>query len=116
MIVVLDTTETFSDLRLDGPNFRLLKSYLNRTRSRLAVPQIVYEETVNHFREQLSERIPVAGSTLREHWHGCLVRAMRYAPPSIDQAKAVEDFRRYLDMQIRELGGSVVVYGNVNLA
>jgi hypothetical protein len=115
MIVVLDTTETFSDLRLDGPNFRLLKAYLTRTRSRLAIPQIVVEETVNHYREQLAERIESASTALREIGR-MLGKSSAYPPPSIEHTRAVEDFRRYLDMQIRELGGSVVGYSKVQLS
>jgi hypothetical protein len=114
MIVVLDTTETFSDLRLNGSNFRLLKAYLTRTRSRLAIPQIVVEETVNHFREQLAKRIESAASALRDIGR-MLGESNSYAMPSIDSAKAVEDFQRYLDVRIRELGGSVIGYDKVEI-
>jgi hypothetical protein len=114
MIVVLDTTETFADLRLDGPNFRMLKAYFSRTRSRLAIPQIVVEETTNHYREQLAERMESASMALRDI--GRMVgESKSYPPPSIDQARTVEDFRRYLDMQIQELGGSVIGYAKVQL-
>jgi PIN domain-containing protein len=114
MIVVLDTTETFADLRLDGSNFRMLKAYISRTRSRLAIPQIVVEETINHFREQLSEQVEAASTALRSI-DRMLGESGTYRSPSIDQARSVEDFRRYLDMQIQELGGSVIAYGKVLL-
>lgn len=114
MIVVLDTTETFADLRLEGPNFRMLKAYLSRTRSRLAIPQIVVEETINHYREKLAESAETASTSLRDIGR-MLGESKAYPPPTIDQAKTVDDFRRYLDMQIGELGGSVITYGNVQL-
>jgi hypothetical protein len=114
MIVVLDTTETFADLRLDGPNFRMLKAYLSRTRSRLSIPQIVVEETINHYREKLAESVETATTALRDIGR-MLGESKVYSPPSIDQARTVEDFRRYLDMQLRELGGSVIAYGKVQL-
>lgn len=114
MIVVLDTTETFADLRLDGPNFRMLKAYLARTRSRLAIPQIVVEETINHYREQLAERMDSASTAIQDIGR-MLGEYTAFSPPSIDQARTVEDFRRYLDMRIQELGGSVIAYGKVQL-
>ncbi len=114
MIVVLDTTETFGNPRLCGPNFDLLEKYLSRTRSQLILPQIVVEETVNHYREQVAERIASATRALRELGR-TLGESEVYPPPSIDQSKAIEDYRRYLEKRIQELTGSVIGYGNVQL-
>ena len=115
MIVVLDTTETFSDIRLDGPNCQLLKTYLTRTRSRLAIPQIVVEETINHFREQLAERIESASSSHRDIGR-MLGESSAVVTLKINKTKAVEDFRTYLNLQIRGLGGAVIPYGKVEIS
>ena len=64
-LIVLDTTETFGDLRLEGPDFAFLRSYISLHPVTLVVPQIVVEETINHFREQLEEAIAKAKLSLR---------------------------------------------------
>lgn len=64
-LIVLDTTETFGDLRMEGPDYVFLRSYIARHPVSLAIPQIVVEETVNHFREQLQAAIEGARSSLR---------------------------------------------------
>ena len=64
-LIVLDTTETFGDVRLEGPDFAFLRSYVSRHPVSLVIPQIVVEETINHFREQLEEAIGKAKSSLR---------------------------------------------------
>lgn len=65
MLIVLDTTETFADLRMDGANYTLLRSFVSRNPVKLVVPQIVIEETVNHFRESLTGQMDRARSAIR---------------------------------------------------
>lgn len=107
MIIVIDTTETFTDLRLDGPNFKLLKAYVSRTSSHFFVPSVVFEETVNHFREKLASHVSSASEK---------VRAIRRITgneslgtlPSIDLSAELGKFREYLAGRIKELSGKVV--------
>ena len=115
MIVVLDTTETFSDFRLEGPAFRLLEGYLARTRSELAIPEIVFEETVNHFREQLKIKVASAKSHLLDV-DRMVGGKSGIVVPEVHEVEAVENFRKYLVFRIRELGGSVLPYRNVELS
>ena len=65
MMIVLDTTETFADLRMDGANHTFLRSFVSRNPVKLVVPQIVVEETVNHFRESLSAHLQEARHAIR---------------------------------------------------
>ncbi len=65
MLIVLDTTETFADLRVDGANYTFLRSFVARNPANLVVPQIVIEETVNHFRESLERHWDAARTALR---------------------------------------------------
>ncbi len=55
MIIIIDTTETFGDLTLSGAHWRLVEEFLGRENALLVVPEVVVEETVNHFREKLEQ-------------------------------------------------------------
>lgn len=115
MIIVFDTTETFRDLRMEGPNFRMMQAYMSATSSTLAVPQIVFEETVNHFRERLSKSVQSCGDRLREI--NTLIASEQAVPElKIDEAQAVENYRSHLESRIRELCGSVIGFENIKLA
>lgn len=114
MIVVLDTTETFSDHRLEGPSFSLLETYLRRTSSRLAVPSIVIEETVKHFRERLRQYVRDANWSLKGI-QKLLASDNFESAVTIDESDAVNEYRRFLTARIKQLGGSVIDCANVTL-
>ena len=79
MIVVLDNyPNLFPDLRLDGPDFRLLRSYLKSSSppGSARSAKIVFEETVNHFRNNLIERIRLSRlDSSNRASAGCLVES-----------------------------------------
>lgn len=114
MIVVLDTTEFFSDLRLRSPNFRLLAAFLSLTRARFVVPQVVVDETVNHFREQLAEQVRVAASCQRKirklmgdgEWCGVT---------GIDEVCEVGKYRQFLRDEIKAIGGTITDNDGINV-
>src|SRR4051812_2366816 len=85
-LIVLDTTETFGDVRLEGPDYAFLRSYVSHHPASLVFPQIVVEETVNHFREKLSAAIEEASSSLRA--------VGRLSPHLIGQIEIVCDLER----------------------
>jgi PIN domain len=114
MIVVFDTTETFTDLRLEGPSFRLLAAYLYGTASSLAVPKIVFEETVNHFRERLAKHVRSATDNLREIAK-LTGKEHRGTEPLLNQEEAVEQYREHLAAQIKQLKGTVIGLENVSV-
>jgi len=64
-LIVLDTTETFADLRLEGLDYALLRSYVSGHPVTLLVPQIVVEETINHYKEQLATAVEQVKAGLR---------------------------------------------------
>lgn len=114
MIVVFDTTETFTDLRLEGPNFKLLKAYLKDTSSTLALPQIVVEETVNHFRERLGKHVRAAVDNLCEIGKLTGIE-QKDVEVAINQDEAVQNYRQHLSAQIKDLSGTVVGFERVDV-
>jgi len=60
VLIILDTTETFKDFRLTNPDVQVLADYLSRQPAKLAVPEIVVRETVNHYREFLRDTYSAA--------------------------------------------------------
>lgn len=108
MIVVLDTTETFSDLRLDGPNFKLLRAYLHDTSSALAVPHIVFEETANHFRERLSRAVQACAANVREIEKLTAGSLPTTCKVGIDEETELQKFRSHLKAQLKNLKGEII--------
>ena len=108
MIVVIDTTETFPDLRLEGPNFELLQAYLHDTSSSLAVPFIVFEETSNHFRERLSKAVKTLEASVREIEKLIGKPLISTRNLGLDQESELQKFRLYLEAQIKHLNGEII--------
>jgi hypothetical protein len=116
MIVVLDTTETFNDLRLDGTNFKLLKKYLHDTSSKLAIPRVVFEETVNHFREKLNKAVDAFETSERDLKKLVTTPELSALAVPIDQAAELQNFRAQLEEEINRLSGEVVEFDVVAIA
>lgn len=51
MKIVFDTNVTFQDWFLNSPNISLLVNYLKLTDSKLVIPKIIIEETINKYKE-----------------------------------------------------------------
>lgn len=51
MKIVFDTNVTFQDWFLNSPNMSLLENYLKLTDSKLVIPKIIIEETINKYKE-----------------------------------------------------------------
>lgn len=115
MIIVFDTTETHGDLRLDGSNFTLLHAYLSRTSSSLAVPKIVIEESVNHFREKLEKQLRLATDSIREL--GKLTkREIKTDFFQINPEDELSKYEQHLVSKIKTMRGRVIDYDNVRIA
>ena len=115
MIVVLDTTEMFDDLRLDGPRFQLLEAYFKSDASRLAIPSIVFEETVNHFRERLAKNCRETVKNTQELAKLTGGRPLKIDTP-LNEIKAVNVFRAHLKSRIKSLHGDVIGFEKVELS
>ncbi|MGA9805023.1 MAG: hypothetical protein WA383_18120 [Terriglobales bacterium] len=53
--IALDSNVLIGDYWLRSPSFVLLREFLNKTKADLIVPQIVFDEVVNHHKEDLEE-------------------------------------------------------------
>lgn len=108
MIVVLDTTETFNDLRLDGPNFKLLRTYLHDTSSQVALPYVVFEETSNHFRVKLSKAIKSHKDSVCEIEKLTGEPLLAVSGLEFDEEAALQKFRSHVEAQLKTLNGKIV--------
>ena len=114
MIIVLDTTELFADLRLAGPDFHLLAAYLEKHEARLIVPQIVAEETANHFKKALQDRLRSANDSIRS-----LSRLIHDLPKvnlTIEPDKEQERYTVFLKNRLNELRAEITAYSSVSLS
>lgn len=57
MLIVIDTTETFKEPLLTGPDWSLVKSLLSRDVATLVVPEVVVEESIKHYPDKLREAL-----------------------------------------------------------
>jgi hypothetical protein len=55
MFVIVDTTEFFNAPLADTAPFKVLEEYLQKTQSQLIVPEVVFQEAVNHARKKLKQ-------------------------------------------------------------
>ncbi|TNV71596.1 hypothetical protein FGO68_gene15040 [Halteria grandinella] len=114
MIVIFDTTEFYTNLRLEGPNYMLLRTYLNKTSTIFVVPKIVFEETVNHFRERLLKHSKEVKDGLNNLSKLIAVTGYNFNP-NLNQEEAVEKYRRELDSLILQMNGKVIGYEKVDV-
>ncbi|MBR9800853.1 DUF4935 domain-containing protein [bacterium] len=113
MIVVLDTTETYQDFRLNNANFELLRTYLYRTSSTLVVPRIVFEETINHYRNELKKAASECKRGIKK------IQKMTdgsIRPVNIDLEETVQEYRTYLEEQVCQLRGEIVDYNGIDVS
>ena len=114
MNIVFDTTETFADLLLKGPNFVLLRSYIARNSAKLFVPSLVVEETINHYQEHLAQHVKSAKAEMRSVEN--MMTSDKGLPViEVNVEECVEEFRAYLEKQIKWLGGKVIGFDNVTV-
>ncbi len=114
MLVVLDTTETFNDLRLESPDYKMLHSFLARHPAKLVMPRIVVEEMTNHYRKKLTEQQKLA----RDKCRG--LNALR--PGTVDEtqfdldiAAACADYRQDLKRKLTKFFVEEVDYSDIDL-
>jgi hypothetical protein len=107
MIVILDTCEMYSDPRLVGPNFEMLRAYMRQTKSRLILPHVVFEETVNHVRSHLSRHLKEASSSLADS-SKILGRMLIDPTGDVNLENEVRNYRDHLNSRVDYIGGSVM--------
>jgi hypothetical protein len=101
VLIVIDTTETFQQPLLAGPDWSYVQSLLNRDVARLVVPEIVIAETINHFpakvTEGLSETRRAIGRLKK------IVPDVDLFPPELDVADATARYTDTLRARLNEL-------------
>lgn len=113
MHIVLDTTELFRNPMLTGTQFTLLRTFIKRNTASLAIPAVVFEEAVNHFREHLAQHVKSAQRELRAVQD--LLPTAELPELEVNQTDSVAEYRKYLQERIGELGGMVVEFESVQL-
>src|ERR1700722_5028276 len=105
MIVALDTFIIGQDFNLDGISFRLLFDNQHFGQHKVVAPEVVVQETVNHFRERLASEVGKAASAGREI---AKMNGEKVASPKADQKKAVEIYERTLRHRVGYDGSSIL--------
>jgi len=57
MKIILDTNVVYQDFLLEQPNIKILVNLLSGTKDELCIPEVVFEETVRHFKEQYQKAL-----------------------------------------------------------
>lgn len=112
MKVVLDTNIFCRDLRLVSTNFRVFRDGLHLIPGDLVIPEVVVDEVVNCFREDLSEA--VSGATKATSTLGRLLPGAHQLPEiQIDEVAQVHEYREWLLSALEGMGAEVLPYPNV---
>lgn len=99
MDIVLDSTAFCEDYRTTGANFRLLLENLPKIPAHLKIPEVVIDEVVNRFREELS----VAAENMRRAQSG-MSRLLGKQAPSTDKCNSAVEAARYRQELLDRLG------------
>ena len=112
MIIIIDTTETFGDFTLSGAHWKLVEEFLGRENALLVVPEVVVEETVNHFREKLEEaaRDQAAASRTLSTLTGAQVETK-----IIDIADSIAQYRTRLKERLERLSAQSLPMAGVDV-
>jgi len=114
VLIVLDTTETYTDLRLDSPDFRLLNTYVVRHPVKLFIPEIVVRETINHFRETFVRSVSALKDAV-----GAIARLAPHTEvnlfPDIDIDKELASYELHLSHRLSGLRAKRESHANVTV-
>ena len=115
MIVILDTTETYDNLMLDTPDFKLLHSFLSTKPATLIVPKVVVQETINHYREKLAATVSSVRDKLRSLHHLTPSRP-QVTLPDVDIGAAIKEYEENLQKRLKSLSAETPDYEDIELA
>lgn len=96
MFIVIDTNILFKNFRLNNISSQLVLNHLDQTQHTFCIPEVVYLETINKFKEELRNEIVKTRKGLQsihkltDVWHQ--IRDSDFA--NVD--KAVKDYENYL--------------------
>lgn len=111
MRVVIDTNIFCEDYFLRGANFRLLFDGLKSLPASLHIPEVVIDEVVNRYREDLAEAV-AKDKDHRSQVGRLLADSAVAAPLSINSENEVEKYRKHLET-ILKTHGEIMPYPEI---
>jgi hypothetical protein len=111
--VILDANVIIGDYWLRSPSFLLLREFLKNSKATLVVPKIIFEEVVNHHREDVRELTADIQNNLRES--GRLLRDASGGKWLIElnRRAAKESYEKFLASELTNLGAVIHDYGDI---
>lgn len=108
MLIVIDTTETFQQPLLAGPDWSYVQSLLNRDVARLVVPEIVIAETITHFPAKVTEALSESRRAIGRLKK--VVPDVDLFPPELDVADTTARYADTLRARLNELRALIPEY------
>jgi hypothetical protein len=112
--IVLDANVFIADYWLRSPSFVLLRDFLKKTSATLVVPKVVFEEVVNHQKEDLDRVKSDVRRALRDA--GRLIRNFKTQEDSVKaiSKKSSEDpYEKFLSSELAGLKSRVPDYNEI---
>lgn len=110
MKVALDTNILVQDFWFDSPHSRVFLEELNIIPASLHIPEIVIDETVNKYKEFLTEKIDEQ-KKLNSDITRLLKKEIENIPINIDQA--TEGYEKFLTDKLKEVDAKILPYPKV---
>lgn len=109
--ILLDTNIFVADFPLAGVSFGLLRDGIRRTDATLLVPRVVYDETLNRFRECVETLLADANSLSIK---ASRILGRDFVVPTDPLELAVEHYRAFLDAELKGLSAILTPYPEVS--
>lgn len=110
MKVVLDTNIFCRDFRMVGTSFRLLREGLHVVPADLKVPEVVVDEVVNRYREELEG---VAATFAKSNKNLKRLLSNTVTEPPVDPHREAVAYRKFLLSALDQLGAEILAYPDV---
>jgi len=112
MKIVIDTNIFYNNWFLNNTNFRLLKLYLKKTKSSLILPQIVFEEIVNKYIEELNNCYKEYNTILRR-LNKYLFISKTLEIESIEIEFISEEYSNFLKNKLKDFNVKIIDYKDI---
>lgn len=113
--IVVDTNVLYANRLFRGPSIELLERFLRITKSNLFVPEIVFQESVKTYREQLSAKLEKAKGAV-DQVKRLMIDDDELALPDVDCDKAVAMYEQYLNNRLEELDATRPTFDKADLS
>lgn len=110
--LILDTNIIYSDHWLQGTNFKILFEGKKVLPMEVYMPEIVIDEAINHYKENLEEKLSIAQKTvfqLNKHLKNELAKDLK-----LDLGVEVEKYRQFLNSEIKSRGIKILPYPQID--